>query len=235
MKKIFGISTSVLPDSSGRGGSDVFGLYRDYVDAVFMAGGVPMLLPPVAGAEETKLQLQQVDVLIVSGGSDVNPLCYGEEPHPLLETVIFERDNYELALISLADQMGIPMLGICRGLQIINVAFGGTLHQDVSLAKSFIQHRQVVKQYDPSHSVEISSPSMLYEIFAKTEIYANSYHHQAIKQLASGFSATAKSKDGIIEGIERRGVVPILAVQWHPEMMVHKHPAMLELFRYFAR
>jgi len=234
MKKTFGISTSVLPDPFGRG-SDLFGLYRDYVDTVSFAGGIPILLPPIANVEDMKLQLKQIDVLIISGGSDVNPICYGEEPHPLLESVVYERDTYELVLILEADKLGIPILGICRGLQIINVAFGGTLHQDLSLAEAFIQHRQVVKQCDPSHSVEVTAPSMLYDIFGTKKIFTNSFHHQAIKQLAAGFSATARSKDGIIEGIERRGVVPIVAVQWHPEMMALKHPDMLRLFHYFAK
>lgn len=234
-KKKFGVSVSIITDhSSPSSPRDQFSLSRDYVDAISLAGGIPMLLPAVTGAEEMKQQLHQIDVLVLSGGSDVDPLCYGEEPNPLLEAVSHERDRYELSLIAVADRMGIPIFGICRGLQILNVAFGGTLYQDTSLSDAYIAHRQRAKPHEPFHTVSICRPSLLYDIFGKSEILTNSFHHQAIKRLASGFSVNAVAKDGIIEGIERPGRVPILAVQWHPEMMAVKNPVMLELFRFFA-
>lgn len=234
-RKIFGVSTNLISHSSGCcPNTEYIALCRDYIEAIFLAGGVPLMLPPIAMREAIFDQLSNIDVLVLSGGSDVNPILYGEEPTSLLESVIDERDLYELELIRMAEKMHLPILGICRGLQILNVAYGGTLFQDLSFSSASIVHRQKTRRQEPSHSVDVKKGSILHSIFQEEKIFTNSYHHQAVKTLAEGFTISATSKDGVIEGIEKQGPATIVAVQWHPEMMATNDAIMLKLFRYFS-
>jgi len=233
-KKIFGVSTSLISHTGCSPCSDYVALCRNYVDVISLADGIPLMLPPIPISEDAIFeQLSKIDVLVLSGGNDVNPIWYGEEPTTLLEAVVDERDAYELELIKMAEKMHLPILGICRGLQILNVAYGGSLFQDLSFSPASIDHRQKARSHEPSHSVDIKKDSILHSIFQEEKIFTNSYHHQAIKTLGKGFTVSATSKDGIIEGIEKMGSTPIIAVQWHPEMMALKDSVMLKLFRYF--
>lgn len=204
----------------------------DYIDAVTKAGGIPILLPPVASPAVISEQVAAVDGLIMSGGPDVDPQLYGEEPLEKLGCVNHVRDEYELLVVKAAAQLKKPILGICRGVQIINVAYGGTLYQDISqIEGTSIKHFQAVTQRDALwHTVTIKPASTLASIIGEDNILVNSFHHQALKTAAPGFNITAYSKDGVIEAIELSGDHFVLGVQWHPEMIAKKYPAMLALF-----
>lgn len=233
-KKVFGITcnTKIIKEYKVAG-EKFTGVFRDYIQALLLAGAIPVLLPPLEDHQDILSQIQHLDFIIVSGGQDVHPQNYGQEPSILLEKVCHERDQYELQLVKIAYENKIPIFGICRGLQIINVAFGGTLFQDVSeFGKETLLHRHPNTEEEILHHVDILIPSKLYDIFKMTPILANSYHHQGIKKLAKGFIANALASDGFIEGIEKTEGSFIMAVQWHPEMMVSKDQAMLKLFQY---
>ncbi|WP_425058969.1 Putative glutamine amidotransferase [Sporomusa carbonis] len=232
-KPIIGITSNTVPAE----GTVLSGMVRafvstDYINAVAKAGGIPLLLPPVADSALAREQVMAVDGLVMSGGPDIDPLLYGEEPLEKLETVNPYRDEYELMIIKVADQLKKPVLGICRGIQLINVAYGGTLYQDMSLIDGCsTKHFQSTTTRDALwHTVVIEPESTLAGIIGKEPLRVNSYHHQALKTVAPGFTVTARSKDGVIEAIEHQNGHFVLGVQWHPEMLAAKVPAMLALF-----
>lgn len=233
-KKKFGITANVLLFEHGEfEGLKYTGVFKDYPEAVFLGGGLPLILPPLEAKSDMLEQLGAIDLLIVSGGADVQPFLYGEAPSPLLEKVNPERDHYEMELVQLAHDQGIPIFGICRGLQIINVTFGGTLYQDISNFKENTQiHRHEKSNQEAKHPVEIVENTLLYDILQEKTVITNSYHHQGIKKLAPQMKVNAYAPDGFIEGIEKPEGTFLLAVQWHPEMMVKDNPSMLKLFRY---
>lgn len=210
-------------------------LNQTYINAIVKGGGIPVMLPVIHDKESIRAQISLVDGLVLSGGYDVHPLYYGEEPHPSLRFIYPERDLYEMEALSLACQQEKPILGICRGLQLINVAFGGTLYQDLSQNSSEppLKHSQEAKMHVAVHTVDITPDTILHSIFGKDSVGTNSFHHQGIKQLASGLIASAFARDGVIEGIEKENYPFMVAVQWHPERMVDHDPAMLHLFQFF--
>jgi putative glutamine amidotransferase len=205
----------------------------DYVQVISMVGAVPIVLPVISDEQSIRRQLELVDGLLLSGGYDISPLYYNEEPCKELEFIFPEVDEYQLATARITASLGKPMLGICRGTQILNVAFGGTVYQDVQQVPNAIQHVQKSQRHVPGHTVNIVKDTILSEIFNKKKIVTNSFHHQAVKDIAPGFIVNARSEDGIIEGIEQSGDVFTLGVQWHPEMMAEKYPDMLKIFRRF--
>jgi putative glutamine amidotransferase len=206
-----------------------------YIDAIQKVGGIPILLPIIEDQESIRQQIELMDGIILSGGEDVQPFLYGEEPHPQLGLFDPERDVYEMRLIEMACAQEKPILGICRGLQILNVAFGGTLYQDLPTQyASGLQHSQQAPTDLAAHSVEIIPSTILEAILERREVMINSMHHQAIKQLAPGFIENARAKDGVIEGIEKPDYPFLVAVQWHPERMIHRYPEMLQLFESFV-
>lgn len=206
-----------------------------YIESIALAGGIPFLLPPVQDLELIRGQVSTVDGLLLSGGPDVDPLLYGEEPLLKLETVNKARDAYEVALIKEAGQARKPLLGICRGIQMINVAYGGTLYQDLSYSKDCrIRHAQATTQStDLWHHVEIGESTILAQIIGQKEMLVNSYHHQAVNKAAPGFIVAAQAKDQVVEAIERPGDHFVLGVQWHPELLTRQNPLMLSLFQAF--
>jgi len=209
---------------------------QEYVRAITLAGAVPLLLPVINDEEAIMKQLERVDGVLLSGGYDINPLHYGEEPHRQLDFIFPEVDEHQLAAARITMALKKPMFGICRGMQIINVAFGGTLYQDVSqISEKHLKHFQKSRMYAAGHSVDISEDSILHKVFGQTSIVTNSFHHQAVKDIAPGFIVNARARDDVIEGLEKPGRVFVLGVQWHPEMMVDKHANMLDLFRAFIR
>jgi putative glutamine amidotransferase len=232
MKKIIGISGNILIDEGG-----MFPGYKrsyvndDYVKSVIAAGGIPLILPLNTNEEIIKAQLEMIDGLILSGGYDVNPLLFGEEPHKLLGMTMNDRDTFDAILIKHALDMHLPILGVCRGCQMLAAAGGGTLYQDCSLsAGSYIKHSQGHTPSQPSHTVTITKDSALYSIFG-AETLVNSFHHMSVKDVPKGFKVTAVAKDGIIEAIEKIAGSFALATQWHPEMMAGSNDDMLKLFK----
>jgi len=232
---IIGILTSILVMDSGTfPGMERSFVNHDYISAIESAGGIPVLLPVVKGAEAIRRQVESVDALVLPGGYDPNPLLYGENPGRTMGFIFPEVDEHQLAAIRVADASGKPMLGICRGLQILNIAFGGSLHQDVSLAPdSYVQHLQKSRRHSPGHEVSLTEGTFLADVFGRSMIVTNSFHHLAVNKVAPDFIVNAVACDGIVEGIERHRGTPVVAVQWHPEMMFEMHPHMLEIFKGF--
>jgi putative glutamine amidotransferase len=172
---------------------------------------------------------------VLSGGQDVHPHHYGEEPSQRLEEVCPQRDIYEIELIRCSCALNKPLLGICRGLQLMNVAFGGSLYQDIPHAMpDALQHSQNANPDVATQTIELVEGTILQKLIGQPLLLANSFHHQAIKQLAPGFRVSARAKDGIIEGIEKEGDFFTLAVQWHPELMFMQHASMQRLFHGFV-
>lgn len=231
-KPIIGISGNFIMDKGG-----MFPGYKrayvndDYVKAVAMAGGVPYIIPIVSDEDLAKEQISNVDALILSGGYDVNPLIYGEEPKQKLGAILPERDKFDLWLLKEACKMNKPVLGICRGIQLMNAAFGGTLNQDLSYDENcYIKHLQETSPSTAGHTVEIMEGSRLNSILG-SKITTNSFHHQSLNRVAEGFKVTAKAKDGTIEAIEKNGENFVMGIQWHPEMMSSSSPEMLNIFK----
>lgn len=217
-------------------GSEKSYVNNDYVTSILDAGGIPVILPIVNNEEIIKTQVEKVDGILISGGCDINSLLYGEKPIEKQGSINKERDKFEVSLIKYAIQLKKPILGICRGLQILNVVFGGTLYQDLSfICNSNINHFQKSRTITEAHTVNITKGSKLYEILGE-KIATNSFHHQAVKEIAPGFIVSAISEDNIIEAIEKEGKDFIVGVQWHPEMLVAQGKIeMKKLFREFIK
>jgi len=192
--------------TAGYRDGDVF-LRRSYMTAVASAGGIPVILTP-----ETKL-LPPIDCLIISGGGDVLPEHYGvyDYDKTIVGGICTERDDFELMLAKEAYNQKMPMLCICRGIQVLNVAFGGTLCLDIA------GHRQTAERHDTSHTVSILPNTQLYNIFGQSSLPVNSFHHQAVNRCAALFNVSAYAKDGTVEAIEAADSRPCIGVQWHPE------------------
>lgn len=191
-----------------------------YIQAALKAGGVPVLLPAVSSTDVIMKHAQCIDGLIVSGGPDIDPQYFGEQPVPELGAVSPMMDIYENVLVRKILELDKPLLGICRGEQVLNVVAGGTLHQDLRRAlPDVLKHGQDQPRWFPSHSVRIVRASKLAEIFEAEELAVNSFHHQAVAQVAPGFIASAHAADGVIEAIESQKHRFVVGVQWHPEGM----------------
>lgn len=232
---IIGISATLIAVESGQFmGLERVALGEGYIQAIQLSGGIPIILPILKDRAFIRQQMQFIDGLILSGGYDVSPLLYGEEPNKNLGALCLDRDHYELHLLEIARDLHKPILGICRGLQLINVAFGGTLYQDLESGfPHALQHDQKSKPEEATHTVTLTACTKLQQVMQENVILTNSFHHQAIKDLAPGIMVNAYAKDGIIEGIESKEDAFVLGVQWHPELMLSKHPKMLKLFRAF--
>lgn len=223
-KPIIGISGSVIIDDGG-----IFpGYHRsyvneDYVDSVVQNGGVPFIIPFTENDEVIKSQLEHVQGLILSGGHDVDPHSYGEEPEQKIGATWPAHDHFDRLLLKLAEEKGIPVLGICRGAQIINVAHGGSLYQDLSYrSEKTLKHMQGHTSDLPTHGMKVSKNSKLAQILGKTDFMVNSFHHQVIKDVAPDLIQSATAPDGVPEGIENKAGT-VIGVQWHPEML-HRNP-----------
>ena len=193
-------------------------LGQGYYKSVVAAGGVPVIIPPVADTDTIVNTLERIDGLILSGGGDFNPLWTGEEPSTKLGGINKERDLPELLITRLAYNRQIPMLGICRGIQTLAIALGGEVAQDISDAAT-VKHSQNADRSEATHSVTIEPDSILAQIYTDERIAVNSFHHQAVKAAGEKFRVVAKATDGIIEAIESSEFKSILGVQWHPECL----------------
>ncbi|MHA6260187.1 gamma-glutamyl-gamma-aminobutyrate hydrolase family protein [Sporosarcina sp. CAU 1771] len=214
MKPVIGITTDVE-----NGKRHV--LNDRYIQAVERAGGLPILIP--TGIEKDLRQITGLlDGLLLSGGSDLNPLLFGEEPHRNLGDVTPARDQIEIELAKIMLELDKPILGICRGEQILNVVSGGNLYQDIHAQneKKVLQHAQNSPRGHLTHYVQVEKGSLLESIVGETEILVNSYHHQAVKYVPKPYQISGVSSDGIVEAIESTEHRFVLGVQWHPEELV---------------
>ena len=189
-----------------------------YYKSVVAAGGVPLIIPPIADKDTIVNTLDHIDALILSGGGDINPLWAGEDPSPALGGINQERDLPELLITRLAYNRQIPMLGICRGIQTLAMALGGKVMQDIG-AKATVKHSQKADRNEPTHSVTLKKDSTLTAIYHTEALMVNSFHHQVVSDPGEKFRVTAESSDGLIEAIESTEFKSIVGVQWHPECL----------------
>lgn len=212
--------------------SDIDVNIRDaYHKQVVAAGGIPVIIPPVADPDVIINTIENLDGIILSGGGDYNPLWCGEEPSPLLHNINAARDEAELLLTRLAFNRQIPMLGICRGMQTLAMALNGHVAQDLSEIEGYkdrqhVKHSQDADRSEPTHSVRIERPSILYNLYNRNNdndkllpLFVNSFHHQVVDNPGVHFRTIATSSDGLIEAIESSERKAIMGVQWHPEWM----------------
>lgn len=207
-----------------------------YVISVLQAGGLPVLIPVYTDIDALKELVSLLDGLLLSGGGDINPLYTGEEPLPPLQDMDVARDQYDLTLVKLAADRQIPIFGICRGHQIINMAFGGKNYQDIYTQRDAptLKHSQTLDREYGSHSVRLEPGTVLSRLMQQESLIVNSFHHQAVKEVAPGFTVSALSPDGIVEAMEGMPGQRVFSVQWHPEKMAPRPDEyMMRLFGYF--
>lgn len=205
-----------------------------YLHAISQAGCLPVVVAPV-GPDAVDALLDRVDGLCLSGGPDLDPATYGAAPHPRLGPTEPELDRFELALTRAADARGVPILAICRGMQVLDVARSGTLHQHLpDVVGDEVEHRQANPGGEPSHGVELEGPGLLHAVLGDDVIAVNSFHHQAIDRLGDGLRVVGRAPDGTIEAVEDVTGRFVVGVQWHAESLVHR-PEHARLFDAFAR
>lgn len=213
------------------------GTQEAYIQAVERAGACPVVLSKVENLNTIKSIIQLIDGIIFTGGTDISPLAYEEIPIKALQTVDPSRDKFELNLAKfILSDSDIPILGICRGMQILNVVMGGTLYQDLLEQEATeFNHSQsdIFPDDERCHMANISSTSKLYDVFQVKKIAVNSFHHQGIKKVGENLIVTMMSEDNIIEAIEMNGDRFVVGVQWHPEKLLEKHTEYLKLFKSF--
>lgn len=231
MKPIIGITTFHEHKIQGVYNS----IDYNYINSVILAGGIPVLLPIINNKEDIKEYLNNIDGVIFSGGEDILPENYGEHPINELRAISTERDFFEIELFKLAYNMDKPILGICRGIQLINVASGGCLYQDIYLQReNTLGHSPIeIERNSLYHFIDIEKGNKLFDIFNEEKIMVNSFHHQSIKNVSHEFKITARSCDGIIEAIESKNKKFVIGVQWHPETLVMNYPEFIKLFKEF--
>ncbi len=234
MKPVIGMTPSPSEDILTHGTFTRYAMAQPYVEAVLAAGGIPVVLPPQddhAGA-----LLERVDGLLLSGGGDVEPARFGDDViHPATYGIHPLRDRFEIDLTATALERDLPLFCICRGIQVLNVALGGTLMQHVPDqhpdAVPHRQHESGLKPDDISHPVLAVPGSLLERIYGGDQIGVNSYHHQGIKAVAPLLEVAGNAPDGLIEAVTLPGRRFVLGVQWHPELMFQRHPEHLAPFR----
>ncbi|MCR1899410.1 gamma-glutamyl-gamma-aminobutyrate hydrolase family protein [Irregularibacter muris] len=209
----------------------------NYCEALRQVGAIPVLVPVLSYSKEDLAQLlQKLDGIVLTGGYDIHPIHFEEEPRQGLGPVVPERDTLELALVQECIERELPLFGVCRGLQVLNIALGGDLYQDIYRqikSREILQHNHSSEGELVIHSIDIDNDSFLYDIFQQKIGWVNSFHHQAIRNVASSLVPVAWSKDGLIEAVQHRDIPSIFAVQWHPEKMWDRDAFSLKLFEHF--
>lgn len=229
-KPVIGLTGSYKPDPE----TPQHFLNQSYFEAIRHFGGIPLLIPVLAQKEELDFLLNQCDGLLLTGGGDMDPALFGETV--LNDTVVIasERDEAEYLVLDLAVQRNLPIFGICRGVQVMNVYFGGTLYQDIpAQIPSDVAHRMEKPFHRTCHCCVVESDTPLYELTGVSEFGVNSHHHQAVKELAPGFIAMGRSEDGIIEAICDPSKTFCWGVQWHPERIWDIEESSAKLFEAF--
>jgi len=228
------VTAGIRPD----GNTSRVRLTAAYVTALESAGLIPLIVPPLSSSDTASAVLDSVAGLVLTGGEDVDPARYGEKRHEKVRSVSAARDATEAALIKEARERGTPVLAICRGIQILNVALGGTLVQDIpSQCETDIVHDEESARDSRTHEISVEPGSLIARAIGTEHCTVNSFHHQSVKRVADGMRVTARSPDGIIEGLESTDENWwVMAVQWHPEEMTDSaEPWDQGLFKAFAR
>jgi putative glutamine amidotransferase len=228
------VTAGIRPD----GDTSRVRLTAAYVTALESAGLIPLIVPPLSSSDAASAVLDSVAGLVLTGGEDVDPARYGEKRHEKVRSVSAARDATEAALIKEARERGTPVLAICRGIQILNVALGGTLVQDIpSQCETDIAHDEESARDSRTHEISVEPGSLIARAIGTEHCTVNSFHHQSVKRVADGMRVTARSPDGIIEGLESTDEDWwVMAVQWHPEEMTDSaEPWDKGLFKAFAR
>jgi putative glutamine amidotransferase len=239
MKPRIGITPAPSTDDLGYATFYRFCLSDTYVRAVMSAGGIPVILPTIV--EDVEESLQHVDGLLLSGGGDIDPAAFGEENvHPRTYGIDHDRDRYETTAYAVARSHDLPVLCICRGIQVMNVAVGGTLIQDIadSVDNAIVhrQHELGKGRDDVSHTVTFEAgPNPVRDIMGTDTVETNSFHHQSIKAVAPGLELAATAEDGVIEAIWDPTLTFGIGVQWHPEMLAARRPEQAALFTALVR
>ena len=241
-KPVIGISCNYDHDDIFKDGGDMSLMYHyvshNYVRAVMEAGGIPLLLPIYDKKEDLDQVLESLDGVVLSGGNDIDPLIFGETDRGKCGRIIPERDDQDLYIARRAAELKKPLLCICRGIQVLNVALGGSLYQDLPSDGDFFSHSKSNYPLNRvSHHVKVEKDSLLYDITGIEDMGVNSFHHQAVKDVAPGLRATAVSPDGVIEALETEDSVSegscfLLGLQWHPEKM-YDDPVQKKIFDRF--
>ena len=227
------IKIGITPDVSNDHNVVAFGTY---VKALECVNALPIVLPYTTKDETLEELMALCDGILFTGGVDVDPKHYGAEKQEACGEIEPYRDELELKVFDMARKAGKPILAICRGIQLVNVAMGGTLYQDLpSEAPSEIAHSQSEGKFDTSHCVQVTADTPLYDLVGADRIVANSFHHQAIERLADGLAVMAVADDGIIEAVYGTDLRYLRAYQWHPERLVETHPPHRAIFEDFIR
>ena len=208
---------------------------KEYYEAILKSGGIPVLLPNVTEKRDIKTYFDSIDGLLVTGGVDIHPRYFGQIPHKKLSRTTEARDNMEIEIIKMAIRRDMPLLGICRGHQVLNVALGGDLYQDLSCVEGkTLKHADTNQTGKVFHKVRINKDSLLYKIINKDVIEVNSSHHQVVNSPGRGLNNSAFAPDGIVEGLEFPGKRFVLSVQWHPEG-IYSRSHSKKLFDYYVK
>lgn len=227
-----------LNNSRPRGlqGQDMLMSTMDYSRCLELAGGIPVAIPVLQSDEFIDDIASRLDGFLFSGGPDICPIYYGSAVKYGMGLAVPERDEFELKLLKKVLELKKPVFGICRGFQLINVLFGGTLHQDIKESRiTELEHvgKMAPKHYK-SHKVNIQKDSKVFEAYKTNELMVNSFHHQAVERLGQGLVITAKAEDYIIEAFEHKDYDFLVGVQWHPEMMAEVYDEQLSIFKLFV-
>lgn len=234
-KPVIGISSEVLDlGLDFRESYKLNVVNQDYKNLVEARGGLPIILPVSKNLDLVDGYLDICDGLVFTGGADINPICYGEEADPSLGMTDYSRDLFELALMEGAIERDLPVLAICRGMQILNVVRGGSLVQHIPDQEASLNHSFLGRRADPAHEVLFEDASLFSQVFGR-EAYVNSSHHQGLKDLGQGIRVLGRARDGQIEAVGLEGANFIYGVQWHPEEMVARDPRSYGLIDRFLK
>ena len=231
-RPVIGITASI--DQRAPAFGETYSLTRKYAEGVVQAGGAPLIVPHNLDEESLRAVLGRLDGVLLSGGGDIDPALFGEDVHPETGEMESDRDRVELTLARWVVERGMPFMAICRGIQVLNVALGGSLIQDIpSQVPGALPHsfdRATTPRDFVAHSVKINPNSHLARIMQSEVVQTNSWHHQSIRRVADGLQVTAVAPDGVIEAVEVPGQRYALGVQWHPEWLFEERAEQRRLF-----